>query len=72
MQIIIKKAIFSLLVLGLMFIPLGVFLGARSMLNPEGFLQEFFVFGVGIWLVGAAQLLFFIGGMIVQFFIWTD
>ncbi|MES2749680.1 MAG: hypothetical protein V4606_04790 [Patescibacteria group bacterium] len=72
MNIVVVKTVFSLIVLGLMFLPLWFFLGARSMLNPEGFLQEFFVLGVGIWLVGAAQLMFFIVGMIVQYFIWTD
>jgi len=52
-------------------IPALMFLGARSMLSPEGFLQNFFVFGVGVWLLGGVQIFFLIGWIVALFFIWA-
>jgi len=52
-------------------IPTLLFLGMRGFLSPEGFFQEFFVLGIGIWIFGAWQLLFFILWVIGMFFTWT-
>ncbi|MBU1178754.1 hypothetical protein KKB69_00195 [Patescibacteria group bacterium] len=52
-------------------IPFWLFLGARSMLSPEGFLQNFFVFGAGMYFLGVFQFLFFVGWIFVLVFIWS-
>lgn len=53
-------------------IPTWMYLGARQLLSPEGFFSEFFVFGVGVWLLGGAQLILFaIVGMCLMI-IWGE
>lgn len=53
-------------------IPVWLFLGMRSMLSPEGFLQNFFVFGLGVWFLGGLQILLAIGWIFALFVIWSD
>lgn len=46
------------------FIPTWMFIGFRSLLSPQGFFQEFFVLGVGLYLFGAVQIFMAIVGFI--------
>jgi hypothetical protein len=48
------------------FIPLWVYLAARWLLAPQGFWQEFFLLGVGMWILGTFQ----IAGVIL-FVLWA-
>jgi len=50
-------------------IPLWLYLGARNLIDPQGFLAEFFVFGVGIWLLGGMQLVLIVVGLIVGYLV---
>jgi hypothetical protein len=50
--------------------PTLFFLGARSLLSPEGFLQNFFVFGVGTYFLGVAQILAIIGLILFLLAVW--
>jgi hypothetical protein len=68
----IFKSFLSLLVLAVMLIPLWFFIGARSILSPEGFFQEFFVLGVGVWILGAAQLGFLVVGILMFVAVWEN
>ncbi|MEK7519923.1 MAG: hypothetical protein AAB581_01620 [Patescibacteria group bacterium] len=69
MNVIIK---FLLTVLALMVssIPLWMYMGGRSLVSPEGFLQEFFVFGIGLWFLGGAQVVLWVFAGIVLLLIW--
>ena len=53
-------------------LPTGTFFLARTMLNPEGFWQEFAVLGVGVYLLAGLQILFGIGGIVFLFIVWSD
>lgn len=53
------------------FIPTWVFLLIRYLLNPQGFWENFAVFGAGVWILGAFQfagLILFVGFIFAVFF----
>jgi hypothetical protein len=54
------------------FVPTLFFLGARSFVAPVGFLQNFFVFGVGSYFLGAAQIVAFFGLCVILGIIWRN
>lgn len=58
--------------LALALIPLWIWLVARWMLNPEGFWQNFVLFGVGVWLLGAVQLGLFVIWLFWLAAVWSD
>lgn len=41
-------------------IPTWLYLGARFVFSPNGFFQEVFLFGVGLWFLGGLQFIFLI------------
>jgi hypothetical protein len=51
-------------------IPLWVYLIANMLLAPQGFWQNFFLFGIGIWLLGGTQVLLFFIWIAVLITIW--
>ncbi len=51
-------------------IPLWVFVGEHDLISPEGFFQEFFVFGIGVWFLGGAQIVLAITGIAVNVVVW--
>ena len=61
----------SLVVTVVAFVPLWIYLGARWLFSPEGFWQEFFLFGVGVWMLVAAQICFLIVGLFLLVVIWV-
>ncbi|MBI2052515.1 MAG: hypothetical protein HYT38_02450 [Candidatus Sungbacteria bacterium] len=60
----------SVLVAAVAAIPIWVYLAARHFLSPEGFWQEFFLLGIGLWLLWGAQVFFAIAGLFVLMIIW--
>lgn len=65
-----KKALLSVFTLVLALIPLWMFIGFRSLLSPEGFFQEFFVFGMGIYFLGFTQIILLISWLVILTGIW--
>ena len=70
MKGIIKTGV-TLISLVVALIPLWIFIGGKSLLSPEGFFQNFFVFGIGIWFLGGIQLLLLIICFVWMFIVWT-
>lgn len=66
-----KRLFWSFVTIILALIPTWLFIGGRSLLNPTGFLQEFFVLGVGVWLLGAAQFVLGLVCLIILCTIWN-
>ncbi len=60
----------SLLAVLVALIPLWIFLLARLLFQPEGFWQNLVLTGLGIWLMGAIQLVFLVVLMFVLIAIW--
>lgn len=54
---ILSKLLSSVFCLVTCLIPTFLYLGARSILSPEGFWQEFFIMGAGIYLLGFFQVI---------------
>lgn len=52
-----KRLFWSSIIIILAFIPTWLFIGGRSLFNPTGFFQEFFILGIGIWFLGGIQLI---------------
>ena len=52
-------------------IPTLLFFGVRELLSPEGFSQEFFVLGIGIWIFGGMQIVFFFIWLFAMFLTWA-
>jgi hypothetical protein len=51
------KFLISLLLLVVALIPTELCLLGKYVLEPQGFWENFLLFGAGIWLLGTAQLL---------------
>lgn len=60
----------SFIALGITIIPTLLFLGGRSLVSPEGFLQNFFVLGRGTYFLFGAQFVFAVIFFGTLFFIW--
>jgi uncharacterized membrane protein len=58
----------GLIAITICLIPTWIYLLARLLLSPDGFWQEFVVFGIGIYFLGFAQLLM---GTILIWFLWN-
>jgi RsiW-degrading membrane proteinase PrsW (M82 family) len=56
----IAKFFISLLVFVLCFIPTWIYLLARVAFEPQGFWQNIFLFGIGLYFLGFAQFILFI------------
>lgn len=71
MSIFIRST-YSMVALAIALIPVWLYVGARSLLSPEGFFQEFFVFGAGVFFLGTFQIVLLFALLFVLFFIWSD
>lgn len=69
---IIGKIFLSVIVTMAGATPTLIYLGARLLFEPHGFWQEFFLFGVGIWLLGAFQVILAILWIILIIVIWAN
>jgi len=54
------RLILSIILFILSCIPLGIFLGIKSSISPQGFWQQFAIYGLGIYLFGALQIILWI------------
>jgi uncharacterized membrane protein len=57
----------GLLAITICLVPTWIYLLARLLLSPNGFWQEFVVFGLGVYLLGFAQFLL---ALILIWFLW--
>ncbi len=62
----------SVLILVLMFLPSELWLILRYFLSPEGFWQNFVVFGLGVWILGGFQFVGLILGGVSLYAIWKE
>ena len=53
-------------------IPTLIWLGMHSMLAPEGFLQNLFVVGLGMYFLGFIQIMLFVAWMFALTAIYSD
>lgn len=53
-------------------IPLWVYVLAQHLLKPQGFWQNFVLFGVGVYILGALQLVLFIVWLVFVFSLWLS
>lgn len=57
---------------GIALSPLWLFLTAKSLADPEGFWQNFVMFGFGLWALGGLQLFLLVVGVFITLFVWTE
>lgn len=50
--------------------PVWMYLGVRHLAAPEGFWQEMFLVGIGIWALGSLQVLFLAIAIVWVLFVW--
>ena len=55
----INKSIATVIVTVIAFLPTAFFFFAKNMMNPEGFWQNFAVYGIGVYFLGGIQIGFF-------------
>lgn len=48
----------------------GLYLTIKYLLNPQGFWQNLVLFGLGIYVMGFFQLIFWVAGIVLIFKIW--
>lgn len=61
----IFKTICSFIVLLVALIPLWLWLYVKSELNPQGFWENFVVYGAGIWILGTLQVILLVVALII-------
>lgn len=54
------------------FIPVWVYVGARILLQPEGFWQELALGAVGIFALAGLQVMFLIGAFFAGIWLYTE
>jgi hypothetical protein len=69
---ILVKLLLSTLATVIALIPLWIYWGSYHFLSPEGFWQKLLVFGFGVYILGAIQLMFLVFLIGVLFLIWTE
>lgn len=58
----VAKGIFTIIIFAFAFIPMWIYLGARWLIEPANFWQEFAVFAVATVVLGGPQFFMCIGG----------
>ena len=61
---------YTLLAIAIGFIPVWVFLGAKSLLNPTGFWQNIVTYGAAIYFLGFVQFVLFLFFLYFMWVIW--
>lgn len=62
----------TLLALAAALFPVWLYLIAKNAFDPQGFWQEFFLFGVGVWFLGGLQILLLIVFGVFALKLWAD
>jgi len=70
MKIFLTKMFFSVLGVLICGIPFWIYLSVRYFFSPHGFWQEIFLFGIGIYILGSAQVILLILLAIWLLLIW--
>lgn len=65
------KTIFTIFITLVVIAPALFIAGAYGFLAPVGFLQSFFVIGLGVWFLGGTQIIFSIIWVFLMFIIWS-
>jgi len=68
----LTRLFYSLLIIVFSLVPTWIFLAARSLLNPQGFWQNFVVAGFGVWVLGAMQIVLGIVGLLMLAGLWPS
>ncbi|PLX21949.1 hypothetical protein C0584_01270 [Candidatus Parcubacteria bacterium] len=66
------RIILSVVSLAVLLTPFWMWLGFRGIVNPEGFLQEFFVIGIGVWFLLGTQFLCLVIWLVILSVIWSS
>ena len=66
------KAITVIVIWILGLTPTWFFLVVRFLANPDGFWQNLVLIGLGTWFLGSAQVMFFMGTIVISLNIITD
>ena len=69
---IILKIITTLVISFIAIIPALFIAGAYGFFDPQGFLQSFFVIGVGVYFLGWTQFVLAILWSVLMFLMWKD
>jgi hypothetical protein len=65
------KLFWSFIATVLCAIPIWLYMLARWLLDPQGFLAEFLVLGLGVYVLGSIQLFLFIVWLYILLIIWS-
>ena len=68
----LTRTIFTAVVLAVGLIPLWIYLLAKLVFSPEGFWQNLVLAGIGIYFLGAFQLVFLGFALFLIYYIWTS
>lgn len=66
------RVLWSILAIVVCAWPTEVFLIVRYLASPEGFWQELFLAGLGMWVLGSAQLVFLVLAIFWLLLVWED
>ncbi|MDP3770835.1 MAG: hypothetical protein Q8R16_00875, partial [bacterium] len=66
------KLLLSVIATAICGIPLWMYLGARHLLSPNGFWQEFLLLGLGVWILGLLQVIGVLALLSALFVLWLD
>ena len=72
MKDFLSKVILSIIGTLICLIPAWIYLLAKWIFSPEGFWQNFFLFGVGVYFLGFLQLVLLIVLVLWLLWIWGD
>lgn len=68
----VLKTLAILALLAVALIPFWLWLFSSFVLDPHGFWQKLFLVGIGIWFLGAIQLVLFIIWVVLAIYILAD
>lgn len=68
----LQGTILSFILLLIALIPVWLFLGVRYFLEPSGFWQNLVLFGIGVYLLGAIQIILLVGYVAAIYMIWSE
>jgi len=71
-MIFLSRLISTIIVLAVALVPLWLWLLVFRFADPHGFWQKIFLVGAGLYVLGAAQVIFGIIGLVLTIMIWTD
>lgn len=66
------RGFYTVITITVCLIPLWIYLLARLFFSPEGFWQEFVLFGLGLFLLGFIQLILLIFLVALLHWLWVE